>query len=256
MLRRTFPPLVSEPKCLNCQYDLRGLRDDMQCPECGLEVRVSLQGDGLTGQPLIDTSRSVTTLLCISFGRSLAAVGLVVSIAFQSTLLVQCVAAAFVVLTLSRVWIAARLCNGLVPHSKLQVHRRRCRVMMAAEIFRGLVTTLSGLALSASIFGADPNALDEFFNGPLVILVPATEAICHFPSEAFFLSLAQRIGADRYARTRYMCVMAESVLATVLCLLFGVGPLLAMLLHLSVSFDLARKFDRRATRERAASASR
>ncbi|MBY0312702.1 MAG: hypothetical protein K2W85_11590 [Phycisphaerales bacterium] len=253
MLRRTFPPLVPEPKCLNCQYDLR---DDVQCPECGLEVRVSLQGDGLTGQLLINTSRSIAKLLCISFGRSIAAVGLVAGLAFQSTFIVHIAVAAFVVLTLTRVWIAARLCVQLVPKSKLRVHRRHCRVMLAAEIVRGLVATLTGLALLTSVFSADPNALEAVLNGPLIIIVPATEAICHLPSEALFMSLAQRIGADRYSRNRLLCVMAEGVLVIVLCLLFGVGPLVAMLLHLSISFDLALKFDRRATRERSASASR
>src|SRR4051794_11063247 len=33
--------------CLGCGYNLRGLRGEGQCPECGLPVAESIAGDGL-----------------------------------------------------------------------------------------------------------------------------------------------------------------------------------------------------------------
>lgn len=240
------PPDLSteDVPCLLCGYNLRGLRREGRCPECGTSIERSLHGNLLEySNPhyLATLHRGLFLILAAIVGQ-LVLVGLWIVVAFFASasratanpnvaLVVSETAASVLSIVLSLVllygwWLLSAPDPAFLGVGEGTLARRIVRITVIAA---ALLTPISG-ALDAQFVSASIQSWFVF--GSIVMVVElVVAAVKFFASMLYIRWLAPRLPntyVDERAKTFMWLIPVLWTVGTLAC---GLGPLVALVLY-------------------------
>ncbi|MFG0285205.1 MAG: hypothetical protein ACF8R7_12345 [Phycisphaerales bacterium JB039] len=245
--------------CLRCGYNLRGLRQDGVCPECGTAVARSLEGDLLVySSPDYTASlhRGVALILAAIIAQILV---MVASFAMAFTVglggaggagaaeaLLQLLSLGASIAMVAGWWLFSAPDPGMLSTDKGDTPRKIVRITVVIQAISVVVQSIMTVA---------PSMMTNPLGGGLMMLVGiaslAAMVVGYFAQMLYVKWLAPRLPSERVFKRARTLLWLGPVLYTVGLLLLGLGPLIALILYWNM-LDWVRRDLKRIREEQAA----
>jgi hypothetical protein len=242
-------PLERDVICVQCSYNLRGLKPESRCPECGTIVLRSLQGNLLkfsSAEYLAKLHLGVFIILAAIVAQFLLLFAMI-ALGFLGMTNAQLMGAVEITSMLAGVgvgiaqllgwWLFSEEDPGVVGTDKGSTARTVVRasvIVLAGLTLLGAVVTLTMPLGTAGQFA-------------VMILQLGAQAVMFFASMLYLRWLAPRLPNPRVHKRAGLLMWLGPLLMTVGMLACGVGPLIALVLYWNM-LDWVRR-DIKAIRE-------
>lgn len=236
------PQAVTDDRpCVKCSYNLRGLPGAGVCPECGTLVERSFHGDLLRYASPEYVAKLHRGVFFVQMGIIVSVLLITASLIFAvfgsipgSALISQVVGLLPAVLSVYGWWLLSEADPGQLSSHKGE----RPRKLIRAAVIANCVITLITLVLNIlGSMGAAPGTVTgtrgavHVFTFVMGIVGLAATLVQFFASMLYIAWIGPRLPSLRVVKRARTMLWLGPLLYTVGLLLFGLGPLIALILY-------------------------
>ncbi|UCD75867.1 MAG: hypothetical protein JSV91_02900 [Phycisphaerales bacterium] len=244
LVRDKAPDLSTQDvPCVGCGYNLRGLKPDGRCPECGLEIERSLHGDDLlySSAAYLDSLcrgiRLIFVVLILEIVFMFVAIvgGVTLAVTINPTLMdpgawfVAVTVVIDAVLSVALVigwWWFSVPDPSITGINKGDLARKFVRATVIITAVAGLMNSAGDLA---TVRPGSPLALLAI---AFAVIAMLAWAISFFASMIYIRWIGRRIPSQRVVDNAGRLMWLGPLLVTVGALCMGLGPLVAFILYI------------------------
>lgn len=234
----------SDMPCVQCGYNLRGLRHGGRCPECGLAVQYSLARGPFRALDLEFVARRVRLLFWLGLARSATVTAAALTLHTGGELVIpKALFMAFGTLTVARSIATAMLALEITSYSNIDPQVNAAGALLGAELLRGCaaIASISLLVVSIAFSGLVwPFDWIVYF---ACMCTPLLDVVCFVLWHRMGSTIAMRLGDLQLAGGSRVASVVGGVLSILLAAAFCAGPFLAMILHHVYVFRLMRALE-------------